>query len=51
MAYQEFSIKKNGERAREIKRSLEKIKENLNQQPSAKVKLKMLISYKHKKGW
>ncbi len=31
MAYDEFSVRKNGEKAREIKRSLEKLKENVNQ--------------------
>ena len=51
MAFEEFSMRKNGEKAREIKRSLEKLKENVNQETSAKIKLRILIAYKHKKGW
>jgi hypothetical protein len=51
MAFEEFSTRKNGEKAREIKRSLEKLKENVNQEASAKIKLRILIAYKHKKGW
>lgn len=50
LAFAEFT-NKNGEKATAIKRSLEKIKNIVHEEPSAKNKLKILISYKHKKGW
>lgn len=49
-AYNEFR-NKNGDRAHEIKKSLEKIKNTINSEPVPKTKLKILIAYKHKKGW
>lgn len=51
LAFDEFSKNKNGEKATAIKRSLEKIKGIVHEEPSARNKLKILISYKHKKGW
>jgi hypothetical protein len=50
LAFREFTDK-NGDKATAIKRSLEKIKSIVNDEPSAKNKLKILITYKHKKGW
>ena len=50
LAFAEFNAK-NGEKATAIKRSLEKVKSIVHEEPSAKNKLKILISYKHKKGW
>ena len=50
LAYQEFQAKR-GQRATDIKRSLEKIKRIINEEPSAKNKLNILIAYKHRKGW
>ena len=50
LAFREFQ-NKNGDKAAMIKRSLEKIKREVHEESSAKNKLKILISYKHKKGW
>jgi viroplasmin and RNaseH domain-containing protein len=50
LAFAEFNSK-NGEKATLIKRSLEKIKQIVHEEPSARNKLKILITYKHKKGW
>lgn len=50
LAFAEFN-NKNGEKATLIKRSLEKIKQIVHEEPSARNKLKILITYKHKKGW
>jgi hypothetical protein len=50
LAYDQFQLR-NGEKATAIKKSLEKLKIVINDEPSAKVKLRTLISYKHKKGW
>lgn len=50
LAFKEFTVK-NGEKATIIKKSLQKLKKIINEQPSAKNKLKILITYKHKKGW
>lgn len=49
-AYEEFK-NKNGERAFQIKKSLEKLKSTINSETLPKTKLKILVSYKHKKGW
>lgn len=50
IAYEEFR-NKNGDKAHEIKKSLEKLKENVHNESNAVHKLKILISYKYKKGW
>ena len=50
LAYKEFQ-EKNGARATEIKRSLEKLKSIVHEESSARNKLKILITYKHNKGW
>lgn len=50
LAFKEFTVK-NGEKATIIKKSLQKLKKIINEEPSAKNKLKILITYKHKKGW
>lgn len=49
-AYKEFN-NKNGEKASAIKRSLEKLKKRIGEEPSARVKLKILINFKYEKGW
>ena len=48
LAFKEFTVK-NGEKATIIKKSLQKLKKIINEEPSAKNKLKILITYKHKK--
>ena len=50
LAFHEFQ-NKNGSKAASIKRSLQKIKSRVHEEPSAKNKLKILITYKHSKGW
>lgn len=50
LAFAEFQ-QKNGEKATQIKRSLEKLKARVHEEASAKNKLKLLITYKHKRGW
>ena len=50
LAYEEFKAR-NGPRATAIKKSLEKLKSSIDAEPSAKIKLKMLINYKYQKGW
>ena len=49
-AYDQFR-NRNGDRATQIKKSLEKLKNTVNTEPLPKTKLKILIAYKHKKGW
>ena len=50
IAYEEFK-NKNGDQATAIKKSLEKLKDTVDSESNAKSKLKILITYKHKKGW
>ena len=50
IAYEEFK-NKNGDKATAIKRSLQKLKEMVENEKIVKNKLKKLITYKHKKGW
>lgn len=50
LAYEQFK-NKNGDRATQIKKSLEKLKRCVNDQPTPMNKLKLLISYKYKKGF
>lgn len=51
LAYEEFNKNKNGDRATQIKKSLEKLKTIVNTEPVAMNKLKILINYKYKKGF
>lgn len=50
LAYEEFK-NKNGERATQIKKSLEKLKNYVGSQTVVVNKLKILIAYKHRKGF
>lgn len=50
LAYEEFK-NKNGDRATQIKKSLEKLKNQVNLEPVAMNKLKILITYKYRKGF
>lgn len=50
LAYEEFR-NKNGDRAQEIKKSLEKLKFTISKENTTMTKLKMLINYKYRKGW
>ena len=50
IAYEEFK-NKNGDRATQIKKSLEKLKNYVGSEPNAMNKLKILIAYKYKKGF
>lgn len=50
LAYEEFK-NKNGDRATQIKKSLEKLKNQVNLEPMAMNKLKILITYKYRKGF
>lgn len=50
LAYEEFK-NRNGDRATQLKKSLQKLKNNVNAEIVTMNKLKMLISYKYKKGW